>query len=152
MSVGHPLVTDLRKTTVLIVLTYVNVQTHSQEKETRVHLEDSVHLVSHCTVLDTRLSKLAHELVYGRDDICHLFTSDATITVDIIQREGPAQLLVQRTSRQDGQSLHEVLEHSTMIRGHVLPSLLDVINGKGLFFTCLNEHRYGVSRKGVANR
>jgi len=133
MSVGQPLATDLRKTTVLILLTSVNVQTHSQENETRVHLEDAVHLVSHCTFLDTRLSKLAHELVYGCDDICHLFTSDATITVDIIQREGPAQLLVQRTSRQDRQSLHEVLEHSTMMRGHILPSLLGVMDGKGLF-------------------
>ena len=93
------------------IKTSVNVQTHSQENETLVHLEDAVHFVSYCTFLDTRFSKLSHELVYGCDDICHLFTSDATVTVDIVQREGPAQLLVQRTARQDGQSLHEVLEH-----------------------------------------
>jgi hypothetical protein len=39
-----------------------------------------------------------------------------------------------------------------MIRGHILPSILGVMDGKGLFFSYLNEHRYGVSRTGVANR
>lgn len=73
------------------------------------YLKYPVNFILDGVIVDAGLGDFPHEVVDGANDISHLLTRDESVAVDIIQRESPAQLLVQRPPGQDRQSLNEIL-------------------------------------------
>lgn len=80
-----------------------------------LYLEYAVNLGGDGGVLHGGLDELAHQVVDGGHDVGHLLACDAAVAVDVVQRERPAQLLVQGAARQDRQSVHEVLRQTSSI-------------------------------------
>lgn len=58
------------------------------------YLEDSLHVVFGCVLVDGGLCVPAHHLVDGVDDVQHLLLGDDAVAVDVVEREGPLQPLL----------------------------------------------------------
>ena len=75
----------------------------------RPDLKHSIHIIPSRVLINHGLSVPPHHVVYSSDDVTHLFTGDEAVVVDVIQTEGPLQLLVKCTSRQHREADHKLL-------------------------------------------
>jgi len=73
------------------------------------HLEDLLHLALDLLLLGTLVGQAAHQLVYGSYNVSHFFPRNEAVAIDVVQREGPAQLLLHGAARQYRKSLNKVL-------------------------------------------
>lgn len=75
----------------------------------RTHLEDLLHLALDLLLLGTLVRQAAHQLVYGSYNVSHFLPRNEAVAIDVVQREGPAQLLLHGAARQYRKSLNKVL-------------------------------------------
>lgn len=95
MPLNHVLEELQRPHDVLILCTGDNEFIQSDDSiSVLVHLlKESVHVLFWCVCLQRRIGEAAHHVIYGFHNIHHLLFVNVSISVDVVQVEGPLQLL-----------------------------------------------------------
>lgn len=79
------------------------------------NLKDPIDVISSSIVLDNGIGASSHEVVDWVDYVGQFVLGDQPVAVDVVQSECPPQFIVHRSSRQNRQSYHKVLQNVIII-------------------------------------
>lgn len=77
---------------------------------TIAHLEEHVDPLPDHLPVDVWIGEFSHKPVNRRYNVAHLVPGDATVAVNVVQREGPSQFLIHGAAGQHAQAPYEVLQ------------------------------------------